>query len=119
MLRKVMVLAAVSIVAVTNIKYGGYEKHWWWDNVGHFASGFVVGVFLPEGREREYYFAIAVLWEILEWRLAVMELWRRFDVPEGPRALGFSGWDVDKQVEDTILDTVMGWKGVQLARMVK
>ncbi|UBF23263.1 hypothetical protein M1M34_gp070 [Haloarcula tailed virus 2] len=111
---------AGGIVAVTNIFHDGYAKHWWWDNVGHFASGYVIGTLAPEGKETLTYGALVPFWEAFEWKLATMKLYEKYDwCPEGPRSMGYEGWDFDHQVEDTILDSLMGYYGVKLAQKVK
>lgn len=118
-LRRAM-FAAIATVVAMNVNHRGYENHWWWDNVGHLLSGFAVGAILPEGREREGFLVIAIVWEGFEYCLARAKLYERFDwCPEGPRSLGFEPWSFDHQVEDTILDVVVGYWGAKLAQRLK
>lgn len=119
-LNRIGLLVAIGIVASMNVSHKGYETHWWWDNIAHFFSGFALGLVLPSGKEREYFIVIATVWEAFEWKLATMKLYNYHElIPEGPRAMGYEGWSFDHQVEDTILDTVVGDFGVQMARKLK
>lgn len=100
--------------------HDGHEKHWWWDNVNHFVGGFALGLILPHGKEERLFFPLAIVWEGFEWWLARQKLYERYDwYPEGPRSMGYKGWSLDHQVEDTILDTVVGYYGVKLAMKLK
>lgn len=118
--KRLLATLTVTVVLAMNIKHGGYERYWWWDNTTHFLSGFALGLLLPSGREREYFLVIATIWEVFEWKLASLKLYETFgSLPEGPRSLGYEEWTVDHQVEDTILDTVMGLYGVRVARALK
>lgn len=115
-----MAVGAAMIVLAMNLNHRGYERYWWWDNVGHFLSGFTVGLVAPHGYEKHTYLTLVPLWEAFEWKLATMKLYELHDsIPEGPRSLGYEGWCFDHQVEDTILDTIMGYYGVRLARLLK
>lgn len=116
---KALTAAAGSIVAVTNLYHDGYDQHWWWDNLGHFCGGFVVGMALSDdGNESCRYFLLAVLWELAEYGMNKHEGVNPFP-DEGPRSLGHDEWDFDHQMEDTILDTLMGYYGVKLAQRLK
>lgn len=120
MTRKLLATVATVVVLFLNINHDGYEKYWWWDNVGHFLSGFALGMVLPDGKERQHYLMLAAVWEAFEWKLATLKLYELHDnIPEGPRSMGYEGWDFDHQVEDTILDTIMGYYGVKAAQKLK
>lgn len=110
---------ALTTVAVLNTYHTGYEKYWWWDNIAHFSSGLVLGILLPTGKERHCYAGLVVAWEYVEYRLAKAKLYERYPVPEGPRAMGFEKWSFDHQVEDTILDTLMGYYGIKVGQWLK
>ena len=111
---------AATIVLTMNTRPSGYVNHWWWDNVCHFLSGLALGFVLPSGRERESYLTIAAVWELFEWWLATLKLYERFPMlPEGPRSLGYEGWSFDHQIEDTILDVILGYFGIVTARRIK
>lgn len=113
-------MVAGGIVMKMNISHQGYEKYWWWDNISHLVSGFLLGMLLPEGKERQYYYVIAAFWEAFEWKLASMKLYELHElIPEGPRSMGYEGWTLDHQIEDTILDTIMGDLGVKSAQKLK
>lgn len=120
LLRGAIIASSTGIVASLNVSHTGYEKHWWWDNVGHFFSGLALGMVLPDNKEVPMYLAIAAGWECFEWKLATMKLYELHDsIPEGPRSMGFEHWDFDHQVEDTMLDTIMGYYGVRVAQAIK
>lgn len=115
-------LAAVASLVVTTmtVKHDGHEKHWWWDNLNHFIGGFAIGLVLPTETEKRLFPAIAILWEAFEYGLARCKLYERFEwFPEGPRSLGYDGWEFDHQAEDTVLDTLMGYYGVKTAVRLK
>lgn len=110
----------VLFVIVCNHDHDRYERHWWWDNVAHFTSGFTLGLLLPRGKERQTYAVCALLWEILEWYIASRNYHEIIDaMPNGPRAMGHDEWTLDHQCEDTILDTLMGYYGVRTAMWIK
>lgn len=118
--RKVLVALAGSMVLAMTAKHDGHRKHWWWDNVNHFVGGFAVGMMLPDGKERSRLLVICAGWEAFEYALARAKLYETFDsVPEAPRSLGYEGWEFDHQMEDTVLDTVMAYQGMKVAKRVK
>lgn len=120
MSRAKLSLLVASVVVGMTVAHDGHEKHWYWDNINHFLGGFALGLLLPEGKERHSYYAIAAVWEAFEWKLATMKLYEKHDlIPRGPRSMGFEDWSFDHQIEDTILDTLMGDLGVRVARRIK
>ena len=105
---------------MTLVFHEKHRAHWWLDNVTHFLGGFGLGLLFPDGHERKLFLVTAICWEMFEFWLARMKLYERFEwAPEGPRSLGFEEWSVDHQVEDTILDTVMGYYGAKTAQRLK
>jgi hypothetical protein len=117
--RKIFTLFAASVVAVLSLKHDGHERHWWWDNLNHFLGGFVLGMVSPRN-ERRTVVMVSVCWEAVEYVMSqsgVNEVVGLF--PGGPRALGFDGWSVDHQIEDTMLDTVMAREGARVAQHLK
>lgn len=119
-IKRIVATIAVAVVLSMNVGHEGYETHWWWDNVAHFFSGFIIGYLAPDGRERKFYWTLVPIWEAFEWKLATMKLYELHDaIPEGPRSMGYEEWDFDHQVEDTILDSIMGDYGVRTAVRMK
>lgn len=91
--------------------YDGYSNHWWWDNMAHFAGGYVVGAVLASvlsSRERvlKAFLVLTGGWEVFE--RAVGE--RPWHTDESGMA-----WTFDHAMEDTALDTVMGAAGAYTA----
>lgn len=118
---KALGTVALTVGLTMNAMHDGYENHWWWDNVTHFLGGFFLGLVLPKRKERETFLVIATIWECFEWWAASRKICEVYEtIPEGcPRSMGFDGWSFDHQVEDTILDTVMGYYGVKVAQKLK
>lgn len=83
-----------------------FEDHWWWDNVAHFCGGLSVGTVLHEATDDDT--------GALAGFLLVTTLWEAFEYSVGERPWdGSMCWD--HAMEDTVLDTVMGFLGAYVA----
>lgn len=94
-----------------------YDPHeelpWWMDNLGHFASGIVLGgvlwlltaswVYTTVG-----FVTLAIMWETFEYYHNVR--------PWDERERG--SWPTDRAIEDTLLDTYIGLTGAQIGAYV-
>ena len=116
--RVVSAIGGAVAVLTMNHLHEGYEKHWWWDNVVHFMSGFVLGMILPEDYEEGSFLGMATVWELFEWYSISSGLSEKSSrLPQ--RAMGTPEWSLDHQVEDTALDTIVGYWGVKVAKWLK
>lgn len=86
----------------------GVDDPWWQDNLGHFIGGAAVGgaAHLALGlgllESAAAFLAVAAVWETFEYRYNV----RPWD--------GREDWGMDRAIEDTVLDTVVGLAGALL-----
>lgn len=90
-------------VAIMHVAYR-YPNHWWYDNVAHLLGGVCMGALLPGDRDAtaRRFLAVATIWEAYEWASGE------------PRSMGDPEWPMDRKVEDTILDTIVGMVGAYI-----
>lgn len=87
------------------------DDPWWKDNSAHFLSGAViatVAVPLMNSAVTVFgvYLALAAIWEAYEYKYNI----RPWDERED--------WSLDRAIEDTLLDTIMGGAGVAVVLIV-